>query len=285
MEAFPDLFYLPKTRAVAFFPGLRYNQRKQERTEHPMQVTYIKHSGFLAELDSCALLFDYFEGEMPPLPQDKPLYIFASHSHPDHFTPDIFQLALPGQPVHYILSSDIFPSRVPAEAKEQTTFLGPHQVCQLPGLKIATLESTDMGVAFLVECQGEEENPEAPPLTLYHAGDLNCWVWDGAPRFQNDAMRDQYRQEMELLKGKKIHVAFVPLDSRQEADFDLGLHYLLEMTTPDFLFPMHMWEDYTVIPLLKSTPSYRGIASKVQDITAPGQVFTINPNIIKGDSI
>ena len=30
-----------------------------------MKVTYIHHSGFMAELEHAALLFDYFEGEIP----------------------------------------------------------------------------------------------------------------------------------------------------------------------------------------------------------------------------
>ena len=34
-----------------------------------------------------------YEGKLPKLPEDKRLYVFASHSHPDHFSPAIFQLA------------------------------------------------------------------------------------------------------------------------------------------------------------------------------------------------
>ena len=39
-----------------------------------MCVTYLGHSGFLAELPSAALLFDWWRGELPPLP-DKPLLV------------------------------------------------------------------------------------------------------------------------------------------------------------------------------------------------------------------
>ena len=56
-----------------------------------MTVTFLDHSGFLAELPSAALLFDWWRGELPPLPA-KPLLVFASHRHPDHFTPGIFAL-------------------------------------------------------------------------------------------------------------------------------------------------------------------------------------------------
>lgn len=48
-----------------------------------MKITYIHHSSFMAELDHAALLFDYFEGEIPEVHGDKPLFVFASHRHGD----------------------------------------------------------------------------------------------------------------------------------------------------------------------------------------------------------
>ena len=56
-----------------------------------MKVTFIYHSSYFVELDHCCLLFDYYQGDIPQV--GKPLYVFASHSHPDHFSPAIFQLA------------------------------------------------------------------------------------------------------------------------------------------------------------------------------------------------
>ena len=151
-----------------------------------MKVTFIYHSSYFVELDHCCLLFDYYQGNIPQV--DKPLYVFASHSHGDHFSPAIFQLAQEGKEVHYLLSDDISPRQVPEELKDQVTFVAPRSFYEVGELKVATLRSTDMGVAFLVQCQGKR---------IYHAGDLNCWVWDGAPRFQNDQMEAQYQEELE----------------------------------------------------------------------------------------
>ena len=123
---------------------------------------------------------------------------FASHSHDDHFSPDVFRLSQPGKEVHYLLSKDIFRSRVPEELKESVTFVAPRQFYEVGAVRAATLRSTDQGVAFLVECEGK---------LLYHAGDLNCWVWDGAPRFQNDQMKRAYQEELSHLAGKHIDVA------------------------------------------------------------------------------
>lgn len=229
-----------------------------------MKVTFILHSSYFVELESCCLLFDYYEGEVPPV--HKPLYVFASHCHGDHFSPSVFRFASPDHPTHFILSNDIWESRVPEELRPATVFVSPRKLYELDGLKIATLQSTDQGVAFLVECEGKR---------IYHAGDLNCWVWDGAPRYQNDQMVQVYRKELKLLEGKDIDVAFVPLDPRQDADFDLGMKYFFEAAGAKHVFPMHMWGDYSVVPLFKSTPTYRDWASAVMDVSAPGQEFEI----------
>ena len=55
-----------------------------------MKITYIHHSCFLAELPRYNLLFDYYTGELPETGMDKPMAVFASHRHWDHFSPDIF---------------------------------------------------------------------------------------------------------------------------------------------------------------------------------------------------
>ena len=56
-----------------------------------MKITYIHHSSFLVEMEQIALLFDYFEGEIPEIRQDQLLIVFASHRHGDHFSPGIFE--------------------------------------------------------------------------------------------------------------------------------------------------------------------------------------------------
>ncbi len=229
-----------------------------------MKVTFIQHSSYFVELETCCLLFDYYEGTVPET--NKPLSVFASHSHGDHFSPAVFDLPRQGRETFYLLSDDIWKSRVPEGLRESVLFVAPHQTYEVGELKAATLKSTDAGVAFLVQCGGK---------LLYHAGDLNCWVWDGAPRFQNDAMTAQYKQELQLLAGKRIDAAFVPLDPRQEADFDLGMKYFFEAAGAQYVFPMHMWEDYSVVPLFKSTPGYEEYAKHVMDVKAPGQEFPL----------
>ena len=66
------------------------------------------------------------------------------------------------------------------------------------------------------------------------------------------------------------------LDPRQEADFDLGMKYFFEAAGARYVFPMHMWGDYSVVPLFKSTPPYREYAQAVMDVSAPGQEFEVD---------
>ena len=57
-----------------------------------MRVTFLEHSGFLVELPSVTLLFDWWKGELPALRPGVPLLVFSSHRHEDHFKPEIFSL-------------------------------------------------------------------------------------------------------------------------------------------------------------------------------------------------
>ena len=57
-----------------------------------MKVTFIEHSGFMVEMEQNVLLFDYYQGEIPSFDGSKTLYVFASHSHADHYDPAIWKL-------------------------------------------------------------------------------------------------------------------------------------------------------------------------------------------------
>ncbi len=72
-----------------------------------MRAAFLAHSGFLVEADSAALLFDWWKGELPAVKPGVPLYVFASHIHPDHFDPRIFSLDDGSREVRFILGHDI----------------------------------------------------------------------------------------------------------------------------------------------------------------------------------
>lgn len=207
-----------------------------------MKVWFIHHSSFLVETASRYLLFDYVKGQLPELDRKKPLWVFASHRHGDHFSEGIFELAKKWGEVRYILSDDIFRKRVPEECKDNTVMAGPGQDFQLEGMRIETLKSTDEGVAFLLTVDGK---------VIYHAGDLNDWYWEGEPARDNERMTRAYQEQILKLEGRGIDLAFVVLDPRQEHHYDRGIRYFLEHVKAECVFPMHCWGDETVIKRLK----------------------------------
>ena len=73
-----------------------------------MKITYLAHSGFLAETEEETFLFDYYKGDLPRMNPQKKLLVFASHAHYDHYNPQIFELRKDVTTVRFILSSDIF---------------------------------------------------------------------------------------------------------------------------------------------------------------------------------
>ena len=99
-----------------------------------MKITYIHHSSFLVEFDRAAFLFDYFEGELPVIPKEKELMVFASHKHQDHFDRSVFRLAEAYPSRQFLLSKDIRMSEsyrrrmgISDEAAKRITYVGKNQ--------------------------------------------------------------------------------------------------------------------------------------------------------------
>ena len=72
-----------------------------------MTLTFLAHSGFLLEWERFYTLFDYERGEIPPLRADKPLLVFVSHNHADHFNPVIFSLLTRYPDTRFFLARDV----------------------------------------------------------------------------------------------------------------------------------------------------------------------------------
>ncbi|WP_432627545.1 MBL fold metallo-hydrolase [Brotaphodocola sp.] len=237
-----------------------------------MEITYIHHSGYLLESPHALFLFDFVDGTLPPLDPAKELFVFVSHRHADHFSPKIFDLPASHAKTHFILSSDIRPNKVPESVKDLVSFMKPHQVLEFPkssseeqtfSLCITTFKSTDEGVAFILEVRDPllHEPPaniadSNPPTVIYHAGDLNDWRWREEPLAWNNNMSTNYKRELQKIRDAGFHpdIAMIPLDGRQEDLFYLGVDEFMQIVGADQIFPMHFWEDFSVIPRLKALP-------------------------------
>lgn len=226
-----------------------------------MKVTYLAHSGFLVEMEEAYFLFDYYKGELPKIDREKEWYVFASHAHYDHFRKEIFSFQDMHPDIQYILSSDI-----PAEEKENVIFMGPGEHRRIGKLRIETLRSTDAGVAFLIHYAGK---------TVYHAGDLNWWHWEGETTEYNTQMRRAYQHEINKLQKEKIDVAFVPVDPRLGEQYCLGLDCFMKRTDTKVVFPMHFWEKYDIFSRLALEHCTKEYLERIQNIEKEGQTFLL----------
>ena len=214
-----------------------------------MQVTYIDHSGFMVESGSCYYIFDYYKGELPKLDKDKEVIVFCSHFHQDHFNPQIFEILNDmGMNYQAVLAKDINKRKYPAGVKITTAYHDKTYILD-NGTQVSTLLSTDSGVAFVVKAKSG---------TIYHAGDLNDWYWEGEPDADNRQMTSRYRAEIDKLQGIHFDVAFVPLDPRQEDHYADGMIYFLENVECEAVFPMHYWDEPKAIDrFIAEYPKYK----------------------------
>lgn len=232
-------------------------------------IRYIYHSCFAVTIEKHLLVFDYYKdnpssgAKIDALLLDKAhnrdVYVFASHGHGDHFNPAIFEWKKRLPNLHFVLSHDI------KQAKDRTdaTIVQPGHKYSLGKMEIEVLDSTDLGVAFVVSCDD---------LTIFHAGDLNWWHWNGEPDEDNEAMAENYKKQINLLKGRHIDFAFVPVDPRLEEHYSLGLTYFMQTVGAQKVFPMHFGVDYSVFQRLK-----KGLAPEflkhIAEITATDRQF------------
>ena len=211
-----------------------------------MTIDYLGHSGFLVETDRALLLFDYFRGDLSLLdakPQDKPLFVFVSHAHSDHFNPKIFSLQRGKRSVKYILSFDLKGNLAVRKRADvlYTDADTAYEVAQLGSVE--TLRSTDEGVAFLVT---------TPDGTLFHAGDLNWWDWPGEDPEWLAEQKTVFQREIGKLAGRRIDAAFVVLDDRLEENFAEGMTWFLSVCRPSWALPMHFRKDGDAVARFKA---------------------------------
>jgi len=233
-----------------------------------MKVWYLYHSGFAVETDNFFLVFDYWkdcpagglsQGFINPeeiAGKRKRVVVFASHEHADHYNPAIlgWKEALPD--IEFVLSDDI-------PAVDGALMAAKNKTYELRGLTVCTLESNDLGVAFLVKMDD---------LQIYHAGDLNWWHWDGEPDEFNRDMEVRYKEQIDKLSGLSIDLAFVPVDPRLGDQYAWGADYLMRTAQVKQMIPMHFMDNPEVIDRFLSDPVSTPYRDRIIPLKKPGQM-------------
>jgi L-ascorbate metabolism protein UlaG (beta-lactamase superfamily) len=177
-------------------------------------VTYVYHNCFVLELGGRTLVFDYPSAEhrndeaeavVRKALEGSDAYVFFSHSHPDHCSPEILGLAADAASVNYVLSYDV-PDMVPELDLEDATTVEPEgEEYPVGDLTISGMESTDLGVAFLIRSR---------EAFVYFGGDLAEWTWEGLKDIALDRERAYYEECIKDIAAFGPDIAFANLDVR-----------------------------------------------------------------------
>ena len=227
----------------------------------PIKIDYLGHSGFFVENESSMLLFDYYYGDLSFLEEkleEKPLFVFSSHAHGDHFNPEIFTIVNKHKKTSYHLSFDIKGKpTVPNNLNIQ--YLDVDRTYEIEDLGIVkTLQSTDEGVAFLIKTSDE---------TLFYAGDLHWWDWPGEDPDWLTEQETVFKREIGKIKNENIDIAFAVLDSRLEDNYAKGMTHILSELHPRYVLPMHFWDDRSVVERFKERSEKKGLDTIILDTT------------------
>ena len=194
-----------------------------------MRLTYIFHSGFVLETEQSILVFDFWLdpcGVMDNVLQsEKPMYVFSSHFHEDHFTKEIWR----------------------ASKEDADVWLAKGGTWSDDSISVWAMGSTDSGVSWIVETEGKR---------FFHAGDLNNWY----AKFLTDDNPDQERYSFEMeetfnpiahekqflgeLKdirkvADSFDVVMFPIDGRVGNGYTLGGRQFIERFKIGLFVPMH----------------------------------------------
>lgn len=212
------------------------------------KIYYIYHSGFVIKTEKHFLVFDYYKEPIENDVTHKPLsilapenikqmenvYVFASHSHEDHFNPAVLAWENYNSNIKYIFSSDITINK----KRPSYTFIEEGQERTFDGLYVKAYGSTDIGISFLVKVDG---------LTIFHAGDLNLWKWKEDSLEEQSLAESSFKAHIEKLSQEKsIDIAFFPVDPRLQEAYYIGGEYFAKKIEPKLLIPMHFGEDVRI---------------------------------------
>lgn len=196
----------------------------------PVDLYFLHHSGFMLELETMILVFDYYLDPLKRLEDrlektDKPVYFFVSHVHGDHFNRAIrkFEKRASGYFLHRDCHLALADESLLHEMDVgETVNEGP--------LSVHMYGSTDAGGSYMVEAEG---------LIIFHAGDLNWWHWAGEGDSENREARDWFFRELSCIKEKEVDIAMLPVDARQQAAREWGVKAYLSHFSAGLLIPMH----------------------------------------------
>ncbi|AGW14307.1 MBL fold metallo-hydrolase [Megalodesulfovibrio gigas] len=242
-----------------------------------MKITYFVHDCFALEWGDRVFLFDYPEPRFhPPVMQelvrrtvaDRQCIFCISHSHPDHCSEEVLALGRLCRQATYIVADDV-PEMLPAfdpAVLPGCHVLEPEQTAVIEEMTVQTLESTDLGVGYLLTWQGRR---------VWFGGDVAHWDWPLLDAASRHFARQHFDAVLAALAAQPLHLAFANADPRLE-NFS-GALALLKEANPAYFVPMHAFGDPRRLRLFQDAA--RGEGGRTADTCfcyeQPGDVWTI----------
>jgi L-ascorbate metabolism protein UlaG (beta-lactamase superfamily) len=188
-------------------------------------IWYLYHSGWAVKTQNHLLIFDYCEvGKKPEKPSlsngfinlneisKQKVYVFATHSHSDHFDPVILEWGKSLENIEYIFGWKA------TEDASHIHFGTKREVRKIAGLKIINIHHKFDNIpesAFLVLVDG---------LAIYHAGDHG---------HSKGPLNPTFKENIDYLAAaeKRIDLVFTPTFG--------GEFHTIKRLSPKVVFPMH----------------------------------------------
>lgn len=218
------------------------------------KLTYIWHDCFVFENEDLVMVFDYWKdplakkGEIPLFLKNidisKRLYVVVSHHHKDHYVKEIFNWTHLFPDVRYILSKDtakfarhiLSPGAVYNGVKPEpssVTVLSPGESYKDDYVSVEAFGSTDIGNSYAIK---------AGDSTIFHAGDLNAWLWkDESTEVEVATELKKFTNILDGIAAKhsQFDLAMFPVDSRIGTDYFTGAKMFVREISVAHFFPMH----------------------------------------------
>jgi len=237
------------------------------------EIIYIHHNCFVLGLGSKTLLFDYPDPshlsqsaslEVIRRIKGTDLTVFISHCHADHFDPDIMHVTGSAARCSYVVSDDV-PDMFPGSVPDDALVVEPDQTYDFMGMRIETLESNDLGVAYCIEAEAR----------VYYGGDLADWSWEGQTRESLAATRSFFQEAMERIAERAIDIAFVNLDARLP-NLAGGLDFA-QRIRPRIFTPMHAFGSIDYLGDHRAAIEAMGVTPFIYRHTGDSMVVELNP--------
>ena len=243
-------------------------------------VTYVRHNCFCVNTGNLAMVFDYpahehrgdeAEGVVRRILAGREAYVFFSHSHDDHCSPDILGPLTEAARATLVLSYDVpdmvpeldLPGAVVLEPGDDPAGGAPGSVVQAGGLSVRALESNDLGVAFLIAMNG---------LKIYYGGDLAEWLWSDANEAGHAHVRAFFGRSLNAVRAFGPDLAFTDCDKRLPNW--AGFQRFARAIRPGALVPTHDFGDPAAVAAHARSLSLPGTQVMTYAATGDSRTFT-----------